>query len=203
MLELLDSYPEYIRAPLLFLVIIILGYMISKIAAAIVQSVVKSKALIKSVFWCSWLIFISIAYWQIPALQKAMVQWHVSNVNLTSVGSILLISGAVFLLRWYLRNMKFKWLKNDKWAENQFMDRLLFIGLILIVVLGIYATVNPDSLILKSLALGFMLLCALLYGKALKEFLSSFWPDKGLKTTITILVISTFMYSGIIQFVTS
>ena len=92
--EQINFLPEAVQPSVVMFLLIIVGYFISKIGAALIAKVM-SKGVTKASFWVLWLGFILLGYAQIPILNSALRKWTLAPANITS--QIIIITLAVLL----------------------------------------------------------------------------------------------------------
>ena len=93
--EQINFLPEAVQPPIVMFLLIIVGYFISKIGAALIAKVM-SKGVTKASFWVLWLGFILLGYAQIPILNSALRKWTLAPANITSQIIIIILAVLLF-----------------------------------------------------------------------------------------------------------
>ena len=189
--EVIDFLPLIIRPPIVALIVILIGYVLSKVFAAIVHAAIpkSTKAeesdilpidarVTRTCFWGSWLIFILIGFNQLPLLSSAMGKWQIATANLPI--QIMVIIGAILLLTFEKSLIQFfekflgliQSIKRPK-IQKAFGDVLIRLSWFFIAVISGFALDSPRSFSLK--VVGFFLVIALGFflGKVVKSTFSS------------------------------
>ena len=107
--EAVGFLPMMMQPPIVALIVILLGYLLSKIFAAIVHAVIptyptveKSELLsldvrvTRTCFWGSWLICILIGFNQLPLLSSAMSKWQIDTAKIPI--QTMVVAGTILLL---------------------------------------------------------------------------------------------------------
>ena len=93
--EQINFLPEAVQPSIVMFLLIIVGYFISKIGAALIAKVM-TKGFTKASFWILWLGFILLGYAQIPILNSALRKWTLVSANITSQIIIIILAVLLF-----------------------------------------------------------------------------------------------------------
>jgi len=189
--EALDFLPMMMQPPIAALIVILVGYFLSKIFAAIVHAAIPTNPTVeesdvlplnarvtRTCFWGSWLICILIGFNQLPLLSSAISKWQIDTAKLPI--QTMVITGAILLLtfeKWLIQPFeKFSSLIKSIKRPNihkGFGDILIRFSWPFIAVISGFALDSPRTFSLKVagsfliIALGFFL------GKVVKTTFSS------------------------------
>ena len=213
-----DYLPEVTQQPIIALLVILVGYFLSKIFAALLSAIIPEKEgldapitqgsvpsrrgrIILSCFWVSWLVFFIVGFIQLPLLSSAIKLWVIELANL-GVQFLIILGGGLLLvmdktvarLNELIRNF-FRYISLPKPnGVVRFMLRALWIPL---VVIGGSALNDPQTVGLKVSATLVVLLLGYLLGNVVKVAAASLL---GLYATASHLVPKFFFYCVCVTF---
>lgn len=189
--EAIDFLPMMMQPPIVALIVILVGYFLSKIFAAIVHAAISTNTtveesdvlpldarVIRTCFWGSWLICILIGFNQLPLLSSAMSKWQIDTAKLPI--QTMIVTGAIILLTFEKRLIqpfeKFSGLiKSIKRPEihKAFGDILIRFSWIFIAVISGFALDSSRTFSLKVAGSFLMIALGLFLGKIVKTTFSS------------------------------
>ena len=189
--EAIDFLPMMMQPPIVALIVILVGYFLSKVFAAIVHAAIPTNTTVeesdilplgarvtRTCFWGSWLICILIGFNQLPLLSSAMSKWEIGTAKLPI--QTMVIAGAILLLtfeKWLVQPFEkfaglIKSIKRPK-IHKAFDDILIHFSWIFIAVISGFALNSPRTFSLKVAASCLMIVLGFFLGKVVKTTFSS------------------------------
>jgi len=189
--EAIDFLPMMMQPPIVALIVILVGYFLSKVFAAIVHAAIpkntteeKSNILpldvrvTRTCFWGSWLICILIGFNQLPLLSSVMSKWQIGTAKLPM--QTMVIAGAILLLtleKWLVQPLEkfedlIKSIKRPK-IHKAFGYIIIRFSWVFIAVISGFALSSPRTFSLKVAASFLMIVLGFFLGKVVKTTFSS------------------------------
>lgn len=153
---LLSVLPEFLQAPVTAMLLITMGYFLSKVVAGFVDKFAKSFA--RFSFWTSWSAFIVFAYIQIPLIAKSIAGLTEPNIIMAVLMSGLILSQIGPKLK---LQVEMKVLPGHK-----FIHHILMIAIIIVASLCLF---EPTTLAKKAGAVSAVAIMAILPAKTFSE----------------------------------
>jgi len=210
--NVIAQLPEFLQPFFPAFLLIIIGYLLSKVVAALFGSATNiltrgnklaSDRAVKFVFWLLWLGFIVVGLRYLPLVKSNLDIWHPDEISLVSIWPVFAVAIGLLVLVQRNFTVPSKITKLCAFLKRGLSPKREFVPRLICTFLFLYAAVSlqfPEKPVFWPGAFLAMMVFAALISKVSKEIIRCFWDDTEIIRLANSLIFATFIVGTIRAF---